>query len=207
MITYSFDFTILISIVKAIFWFIAWLGSLYLILQRFHLRLQMRFLKNISDEIIKINDSCIEFSFKHKQFLNTLESNETKTETVSISQDKKVDEKLLAEIEILRGKVKNHSDYLAAQLNAFPYGNPINFFYYSLKGKYLWEKTQIEADKLLTIYQDSFLQDTILQSNIDLSEILTEIDVNFIDKDQIDLIVVSGIDLINFLEDHSKKLY
>ncbi|MDC5661532.1 hypothetical protein OFM84_16970 [Acinetobacter baumannii] len=167
----------------------------------------MRFLKNISDEIIKINDSCIEFSFKHKQFLNTLESNETKTETVSISQDKKVDEKLLAEIEILRGKVKNHSDYLAAQLNAFPYGNPINFFYYSLKGKYLWEKTQIEADKLLTIYQDSFLQDTILQSNIDLSEILTEIDVNFIDKDQIDLIVVSGIDLINFLEDHSKKLY
>ncbi|MDC4255705.1 hypothetical protein NQ622_17295, partial [Acinetobacter baumannii] len=165
MITYSFDFTILISIVKAIFWFIAWLGSLYLILQRFHLRLQMRFLKNISDEIIKINDSCIEFSFKHKQFLNTLESNETKTETVSISQDKKVDEKLLAEIEILRGKVKNHSDYLAAQLNAFPYGNPINFFYYSLKGKYLWEKTQIEADKLLTIYQDSFLQDTILQSN------------------------------------------
>ncbi|MFL9517967.1 hypothetical protein ACKENX_17405, partial [Acinetobacter baumannii] len=131
MMAYSFDFTILISIVKAIFWFIAWLGSLYLILQRFHLRLQMRFLKNISDEIIKINDSCIEFSFKHKQFLNSLESNETKTEIDSISQDKKVDEKLLAEIEILRGKVKNHSDYLAAQLNAFPYGNPINFFYYS----------------------------------------------------------------------------
>ena len=44
------------------------LGSIYLILQRFHLRLQMRFLKNISDEILKINDFCIDFSSKFNQY-------------------------------------------------------------------------------------------------------------------------------------------
>ena len=52
---------------KAIFFIVKillGLGSIYLILQRFHLRLQMRFLKNISDEIIKINDYIIEFQSK-----------------------------------------------------------------------------------------------------------------------------------------------
>ncbi|MEN4913891.1 hypothetical protein ABE366_01935 [Acinetobacter pittii] len=174
----------------------------------------MRFLRNISDEIIKINDSCIEFSFKHKQFLKSLEQKDRAEIIVdpiddldeSTSEKNELDEKLISEIEILRSKIKNHSDYLVAQLDAFPYGNPVNFFYYSLFGSYIWNKTQIEADQLLTVYQDTFLKDTILQSESDLSEPLIESIVG-IDKKRIDTIVVSGIDLINFLEDHSKKIF
>ena len=55
-------------------------GSIYLILQRFHLRLQMRFLKNISDEIIKINDTCIEFSYKYAHFINDIGNKVSKIE-------------------------------------------------------------------------------------------------------------------------------
>ena len=60
---------------KAIFFIVKiflGLGSIYLILQRFHLRLQMRFLKNISDEIIKINDYIIEFQSKFELFKSSI---------------------------------------------------------------------------------------------------------------------------------------
>ena len=59
---------------KHVLKFVLAAGSVYLILQRFHLRLQMRFLKNISDEIIKINDTCIEFSYKYAHFINDIQN-------------------------------------------------------------------------------------------------------------------------------------
>lgn len=196
---------------------IAALLSAYFVLQRFHLRLQVRFLKNISDEIIKINDFCIEFSYKHEQLLETIfpvnddtgkgivsdsESEEEKTE------DKvDLDLKLIAELKTLRSKVKNHLDYLTSQINAFPYGNPLNFFWFSLSGKYLVNNIPLAADSLLTTYQDVILTDTILQSEISLCDDYKQdgSDVKLIDSDKIDEIVVSGIDLITLLEDHSKK--
>lgn len=164
-------------------------GSIYLILQRFHLRLQTRFLKNISDEIIKINDFCIEFSFKHEQILINLVD---------------VDNKLILEVEIIRSKIKNHIEYLTAQTLAFPFGNPLNFFWYSIFGHYLCKKTQIETDKYLTCYQDSILNDTVLQTEESLEK--NDNDVQKIDKERIDKIVLAGLDIINFLENHSKKL-
>lgn len=171
-------------------------GSIYLILQRFHLRLQMRFLKNISDEIIKINDYCIEFSFKHEQILNF------------IKNEKELDEKVLVEVKTLRSKIKNHLDYLAAQIDAFPYGNPINFFWYSISGKYIFDKIQIDTDKCLTTYQDAIMKDTILQTEelIDMP-IDENSSTELIDQERIDTIVVAGLDIISMLEDHSKKLF
>ena len=71
MLTELFNNDCFILMGKAIFFIVKillGLGSIYLILQRFHLRLQMRFLKNISDEIIKINDYIIEFQSKFELF-------------------------------------------------------------------------------------------------------------------------------------------
>lgn len=194
-------------------------GSIYLILQRFHLRLQMRFLKNISDEIIKINDNCIEFSYKYAHFIrdvqskvsekqievNSTEGESSKSETSGIEYD----EKLLSEVEILRAKTNNHLDYLTSQITSFPYGNPINFFWYSLTGKYLFQKVKIKTDELLVVYQDSIVQDSIIQTGIDLKKLEENQNnnVKLLCQEEIDLIVVNGIDLIEYLEDHSKKLF
>lgn len=196
---------------------IAALLSAYFVLQRFHLRLQVRFLKNISDEIIKINDFCIEFSYKHEQLLETIFPDKNDTEKGSESDSESEEEenedkvdldlKLIAELKTLRSKVKNHLDYLTSQINAFPYGNPLNFFWFSLSGKYLVNNIPLAADSLLTTYQDVILTDTILQSEISLCDDYKQdgSDVKLIDSDKIDEIVVSGIDLITLLEDHSKK--
>jgi len=177
------------------------LAGFYLVLQKIHMRLQMRFLKNISDEIIKINDFCIEFSFKYSQY------NDGK----SLSSDgKEKDLKTLTEVQTIRSKIKNHLDYLSAQINAFPFGNPLNFFVYSISGKYLWETTQVKTDELLTTYQDTILNDTILQLEIPIDEDdinQQQSDCSSIDDEKIDQIVLTGLDLINYLEDHSKKLY
>ena len=192
---------------------IAALLSAYFVLQRFHLRLQVRFLKNISDEIIKINDFCIEFSYKHEQLLETIFPDKDDTveasASASESEEEKIepDLKLIAELKTLRSKVKNHLDYLTSQINAFPYGNPLNFFWFSLSGKYLVNSIPLAADSLLTTYQDVILTDTILQSEISLCDDYKQEGsiVKLIDSVKIDEIVVSGIDLITLLEDHSKK--
>ena len=176
---------------------IAALASIYFVLQRFHLRLQVRFLKNISDEIIKINDFCIEFSYKHEQLLDSLVAIANEDEQTD------PDPKIITELKTLRSKIKNHLDYLTSQINAFPYGNPLNFFWFSIMGKYLMNQVPLEADALLTTYQDVILTDTILQSEISLFENYRE--QALIDSDKIDDIVIAGIDLITLLEDHSKK--
>lgn len=186
------------TVIVNLFTLVGALIGFYLILQKFHMRIQMRFLKNISDEIIKINDFCIEFSFKYIQYLEILALETAGT-----------DPKTLAEIQVIRSKIKNHLDYLSAQINSFPFGNPLNFFWYSITEKYLWENIQIITDELLTNYQDAILNDTILQTEMSINP---SIDKNesygsLIDQERIDSIVVSGLDLINHLEDHSKKLY
>lgn len=179
--------------------FIIGLISVYLILQRFHLRLQMRFLKNISDEILKINDFCIEFSSKFDQYI-----------------ENKSDLKTFNEIISLRHKIHNHLDYLTSILNSFPYGNPINFFWFSFFGSYFNKKIQVKADNLLTIYQSHISDDTVLQKDIDLKLLLNHRinilnnahkSIENIDKRRIDEIILSGLDLIELLEDHSKRLF
>ena len=204
MLTELFNNDCFILMGKAIFFIVKillGLGSIYLILQRFHLRLQMRFLKNISDEIIKINDYIIEFQSKFELFKS------------SISE---VDRKNYYEIYSIRNKVHNHLDYLTSLVNSFPYGNPVNFFWYSLKGKYYDNKTQIKADSLLTNYQSLITDDTILQKDIDLIGFVKikvnlsnqqKIIISEIHQQKIDDITVNGIDLIELLEDHSKKLF
>lgn len=194
---------------------LATFASIYFVLQRFHLRLQVRFLKNISDEIIKINDFCIEFSFKHEQLLNSISPNlnEKKTNknddeaSEELKEDNEPDPKLIAELKTIRSKINNHLDYLTSQINAFPYGNPLNFFWFSLSGEYLMKQTLLAADALLTNYQDVILTDTILQSEISLYGDCENDKslVGLIDTTKIDAIVIAGIDLINLLEDHSKK--
>lgn len=177
------------------------LGSIYLILQRFHLRLQMRFLKNISDEILKINDFCIEFSSKFNQYKEGYEKNDLKTFNEIIS---------------LRHKVHNHLDYLTSTVNSFPYGNPLNFFWFSLTGNYFNKDIQINADNLLTTYQSQISDDTTLQKDINLKLSFdntinlfntTNKKIDDIDQNKIDEIILSGLDLIELLEDHSKKLF
>jgi len=129
--------------------------------------------------------------------------------SASESEEEKIepDLKLIAELKTLRSKVKNHLDYLTSQINAFPYGNPLNFFWFSLSGKYLVNSIPLAADSLLTTYQDVILTDTILQSEISLCDDYKQEGsiVKLIDSVKIDEIVVSGIDLITLLEDHSKK--
>lgn len=209
----------MIDCLKFILTAILYVGSFYLILQRFHLRLQARFLKNISDEIIKINDQCIEFSYKYSHFMKDMQSNihEKKLNTNepltgSHNKDANVieyDEKLLSEVEILRAKTNNHLDYLASQISSFPYGNPMNFFWFSLTGKYFSDKVKIETDELLVLYQDSVVQDSIIQTGIDLIQIEQNQNnnVNLLCQEEIDLIIINGIYLIEYLEDHSKKLF
>lgn len=203
---------------KHVLKFVLAAGSVYLILQRFHLRLQMRFLKNISDEIIKINDTCIEFSYKYAHFINDIQNKVSKIDklkdlemedSVSHKNEIEYDEKLLSEVEILRAKTNNHLDYLASQISSFPYGNPINFFWFSLTGKYLSENVKIKTDEYLLVYQDCILQDSIIQTGIDLKALTENQDsaVKLLNQNEIDLIVINGIYLIEYLEDHSKKLF
>ena len=168
---------------------ITFLFGFYVFLQRFHLRLQARFLKNISDEIIKINDFCIEFNFKHSQ----------------IVEKDDADQKIISETEILRSKIKNHLDYLSCQINSFPFGNPLNFFWFSLTGKYICNTFQIEIDGLVTGYQDTILENTILQSEEFICNSNNKDEC--ITREKIDDIVVCGIELINKLEDHSKRFF
>ena len=173
-------------------------GSIYLILQRFHLRLQLRFLKNISSEILKINDFCIEFSAKFSQY-----------------KDEK-DPKNLSDLVVIRNKIHSHLDYLTSTVNSFPFGNPLNFFWFSLTNKYLAKSTQTQADSLLTNYQSQIADDTVLQKNINLENLTTH-RINLvnaprnriqeIDQFKIDEIILAGIDLIEMLEDHSKRLF
>lgn len=171
----------------------------YLILQRFHMRIQMRFLKNISDEIIKINDFCIELSFKYLQYQKSF-----------IDTPEKGDIKILTEILTIRSKINNHLDYLSAQIVAFPFGNPINFLWYSIKSEYLWRKVQIKTDEYLTNYQDKVGTEFILQLEIPWNPDNTVVSnqENSEENDQekcnarqekIDEIVVAGLDLINFI--------
>ncbi|WP_087547018.1 hypothetical protein [Acinetobacter sp. WCHA39] len=178
------------------------LGSIYLILQRFHLRLQMRFLKNISDEILKINDFCIDFSSKFNQYKKENSENS--------------DLKSFNEMISLRHKIHNHLDYLTSTINSFPYGNPLNFFWFSLIGHYFNNNMQIEADTLLTLYQSRITDDTVLQKDINLQTLFTQkanlfneeiVYLHEINQNKIDDIVLCGLDLINALEDHSKKLF
>lgn len=165
--------------------------GIYIFLQRFHLRLQARFLGNVSDEIIKINDFCIEFCFKYHQMKQEFQG--------------EVDFKLASELSVLRSKINNHLDCLTARIYTFPYGNPLNFFWFSLTGKYFDEKTRVKIDALLTIYQDKILDGTILQSD---ENILPSIELSdSLDQERIDIIVVAGLDIINGLEDHSRKLF
>lgn len=184
-------------------------GSFYLILQRFHLRLQMRFLRNISDEILKINDSCIEFSYKYAHFRKDVQDKLSLQLGDNETNGFEYDEKLLSEVEILRAKTNNHLDYLASQISSFPYGNPINFFWFSLTGRYFSEVVKVKTDEYLVVYQDSILQDRIIQTGIDLKdfELNDNNSVNLLTQTEIDLIVIHGIDLIEYLEDHSKKLF
>jgi hypothetical protein len=172
-------------------------GSIYLILQRFHLRLQMRFLKNISDEILKINDFCIEFEAKFHQY---------KVDT---------DTKNLTDLLTIRNKIHNHLDYLTSAVNSFPYGNPLNFFWFSLTNEYFSKKNQTKADALLTNYQGKISDDTVLQKNFNLKkQVKTKLNlmnvhnnISEIDQFRIDEIILAGLDLIEMLEDHSKKLF
>ena len=142
-------------------------------------------------------DFCIEFSYKHEQLLDSLVAIANEDEQTD------PDPKIITELKTLRSKIKNHLDYLTSQINAFPYGNPLNFFWFSIMGKYLMNQVPLEADALLTTYQDVILTDTILQSEISLFENYRE--QALIDSDKIDDIVIAGIDLITLLEDHSKK--
>ena len=203
---------------KHVLKFVLAAGSVYLILQRFHLRLQMRFLKNISDEIIKINDTCIEFSYKYAHFINDIQNKVSKIDklkdlemedSVSHKNEIEYDEKLLSEVEILRAKTNNHLDYLASQISSFPYGNPINFFCFFFTGKYLSENVKIKTDEYLLVYQDCIVQDSIIQTGIDLKALTENQDsaVKLLNQNEIDLIVINGIYLIEYLEDHSKKLF
>lgn len=182
-------FTYISSNLKEIIASLTFLFGFYVFLQRFHLRLQARFLKNISDEIIKINDFCIEFRFKHSQVVG----------------NEDVDQKVVSEAEILRSKIKNHLDYLSSQINSFPFGNPLNFFWYSITGNYFSKKIQIDIDGHVTDYQDNIMEDSILQSEEPICS--TNSEDECITKIKIDDIVVCGVELINKLEDHSKKFF
>ena len=130
-------------------------------------------------------------------------------DSVSHKNEIEYDEKLLSEVEILRAKTNNHLDYLASQISSFPYGNLFNFFWFSLTGKYLSENVKIKTDEYLLVYQDCIVQDSIIQTGIDLKALTENQDsaVKLLNQNEIDLIVINGIYLIEYLEDHSKKLF
>lgn len=183
------------SLTTAIKLIVAIIGF-YLLIQKIHMRMQVRFLKNISDEIIRINDFCIEFSHKYDQIL------------IELSKDgsKEIDLKLKTEILMIRSKFNNHMDYLSSQIDAFPFGNPINFFWFSLTGRYISQRVKLFIDNLLTIYQDNILEDTVMQKDISIN-FNVDLDACLLNNIRIDAIIMSGLDIINALEDHSKKLY
>ena len=59
------------------------------------------------------------------------------------------------------------------------------------------------------MYQDCIVQDSIIQTGIDLKALTENQDsaVKLLNQNEIDLIVINGIYLIEYLEDHSKKLF
>ncbi|RYY79891.1 MAG: hypothetical protein EOO69_04270 [Moraxellaceae bacterium] len=170
--------------------------SAYVVLQRFHAQLQMKNLKTISDEVIKINDFCLEFSIRYEYFLG---------------KEEVIDKKDRTELNVLKKKIDNHITYLNNQIESFPYGNPLNYFYFMITEKYLFNKKSLEVDLLKMQYVDAVYKDTILSPEFTL---FTEDGLLFIDssyqtilKDEIDAIILSGLDILAALEKHSSKFF
>lgn len=161
--------------------------SLYFIFQRLRFTTQSRAAKSISDEIVKINDFCIEFL-------------ETYT-YISQNPDEKIDKKDIVALNTLAKKIDLHFEYLANQIKHFPYGTVISQF----TNRKTYHKT---AHMLFINYQDKMRSDTILERGVILFENNQLRANNFIPFDikKLDLIIDAGNQLNNYLEKHLSSL-
>lgn len=156
--------------------------SLYFIFQRLRFATQSRAVKSIGDEIVKINDFCIEFLETYDYLLkNPDDKNEGNKDSKSLEK------KDIIYLNTLAKKIDFHFEYLSNQIDTFPYGTPLNIALSCLIGKIckyqylsvfdcifsrLDKKAQYlqETQQLFMNYQDEIRKDTILDRGIVLFE-------------------------------------
>lgn len=178
--------------------------SLYFVFQRLRFTTQSRAVKSVGDEIIKINDFCMEF----------LETYTYLTQNPSEVLDKKD----VIALNILLRKIDLHFEYLANQVDNFPYGTvfdvvlswifnhlvPFSAFSKLNKNQAYLAITQ----NFFSNYQDKIRGDSILERGIVLFENnrLKEQTVSPFNTEKLDLIIDASNQLNNYLEKHITKI-
>ena len=119
---------------------------IYVFVQRVHSQTQQRAFKAVSDEIVKINDFVIEFIFKIE----------------IIEPDTEIDAKTISELQILKNKINAHIIYTHEYINGYPYGGPLNYVCFFVFKRYLFLEPKNHTYKLELMYQELYLNDTIL---------------------------------------------
>lgn len=175
--------------------------SLYFIFYRLRFTTQSRAVKSINDEIVKINDFCMEFLETYAYFVQ--------------NSDENLDKKDIITLNTLARKIDLHFEYLSNQINNFPYGSVLSQF---LKRK-CYHKN---AHRLFIDYQDKVRADSPLERGIvlfennklknifknDKSENLSEDNKSenqsfaLFDNKRLDSIIEASNQLNNYLEKH-----
>lgn len=161
--------------------------SLYFVFQRLRFTTQSRAVKSVSDEIIKINDFCMEFLENYTYLAQ--------------NSSEVLDKKDVIALNILLRKIDLHFEYLANQINYFPYGTVLSQF---IKRKIYHQEARI----LFMQYQDTMRGDSILERGIVLFENnrLKEQTVSPFNTEKLDLIIDASNQLNNYLEKHITKI-
>ncbi len=202
--------------------------TFYVFLLRFAKAEFARKSKVIVDEIVKINDSCIEFYVKYMDYLRVeyLESEKPDKELIKLTQ----------ELHTLKRKIDNHLSIFDNITLNYPFGSAINYIFpygwyektYKSLAKfqpivnYDWfkkcEPSKYQFEQLKSLYVSSITDDTILERDRTLdrdwykhrTSMRDRENLNYLDdmaSSVLDEIIDSGMDFIIFLEDKNKSVY
>lgn len=195
----SFDFSLfiqaliqlgssLLHIFVTVFPYFSILLTIYIFLLRFAKVEFSRKVKVITDEIIKINDFCIEFFGKHQEYTILLLQLERNIEIEKAKTEEKLI-KLIQEMHIIKLKIDNHLSILDGSSLDYPFGSAINYLlpyqYYEKLYSFLDNKVFVKNtfllnyfssiepeksifEKLKFKYMDSITDDSILAREISL---------------------------------------
>lgn len=169
--------------------------AVYVYIHRTITAIQSKSIKSIFDEMLKINDFCIDFSCKYQSCDSSLE----------------VDPKVISDIESLKLKINSHLVCLSYVCRGFQFGSVFSYIISitPLLGGFYLKNKFIQMDKLLFAYGDKICMDTVLEENSEIFEnkrIIIKSDFELISKKRITDIVSASIDIIDFFEKNSAKI-
>lgn len=200
--------------------------AFYVFLLRFAKSEFSRKSKVIIDEIVKINDSCIEFYVKYMDYLRTEYSEKPDKEFIKLTQ----------ELHTLKRKIDNHLSIFDNITLNYPFGSAINYIFpYSWYEKIynkMEENSKINSsswfkkckpskynfEELKLFYVSAITDDTILERDRKMDHnwykhrmhMKDRTNLNYLDdiaSNVLDKIISNGMDVIMFLEDKNKSVY